>query len=790
MKILLSSYLELVKEFHTTKNGNLSPNDFSYGSSKKVWWKCDQGNDHEWEAVVRSRTIRKDKCPFCSHKKASSTYNLLLKHPNITSEWNYEKNGELKPNHVTPSTTRKVWWKCSKGHDYEHSVNQKISKKIICPFCSGYRVGYYSNLEDYKSVCDQWHPSKNGDLKPTDFSRGSGKKVWWKCPKGDDHEWETKISARTRKEASGCPFCVGLKVSKDNNFAKLFPKTAKEWNFNKNKNILPKEFVPGSHVKVWWRCSLRPDHEWKATIHNRTSKLRPSGCPHCRKKKVNAYNNLKFKFPEIAKEWHPTKNGYETPDQVASASGMKVWWLCPKKHEYFATIGGRSQGNGCPKCSNQTSKAEIRVFSELQYLFKDAILRHKIKKIELDVFVPSLNLGIEYDGYFYHKVNEKRDLRKNDFIQRLGLKLIRIREKPLQKLSENDLIINHRKFLTKNDLNSIVRKLQKILSVDNIPFSKYLNHKTFLNEQNYKDIIYNLPFPLLKNSLLTTDPDLCKEWDYKKNYPSRPEHFTFGSGEEVFWECPKGHDYKMSIQKRTSSRKYNCPMCSGRRLSKDNSLQIKYPLIAKQWHPTKNGENQPGHFTHGSNVKVWWQCDKHKDHEWEAVIGERTGRNRGCPFCSGNKASLTNNLLTFFPEIAEQWHPIKNGNLRPEYFKKSSNKKVWWKCEKDRDHEWEATIDSRTSRNRGCPFCSGNKVSEKNSLEYLFPSIAKQWHPNKNSHLKPSQVSKGSNKRVWFICDFGHEYETKIQYRTGKGSRCPTCFQINHKKETKGNIYS
>ena len=118
MKILLSSYLELVKEFHTTKNGNLSPNDFSYGSSKKVWWKCDQGNDHEWEAVVRSRTIRKDKCPFCSHKKASSTYNLLLKHPNITSEWNYEKNGELKPNHVTPSTTRKVWWKCSKGHDY------------------------------------------------------------------------------------------------------------------------------------------------------------------------------------------------------------------------------------------------------------------------------------------------------------------------------------------------------------------------------------------------------------------------------------------------------------------------------------------------------------------------------------------------------------------------------------------------------------------------------------------------------------------------------------------------
>tara|TARA_X000000950_G_scaffold210104_1_gene252648 strand:- start:415 stop:645 length:231 start_codon:yes stop_codon:yes gene_type:complete len=56
-----------------------------------------------------------------------------------------------------------------------------------------------------------------------------------------------------------------------------------------------------------------------------------------------------------------------------------------------------------------------------------------------------------------------------------------------------------------------------------------------------------------------------------------------------------------------------------------------------------------------------------------------------------------------------------------------------------------------------------------------YPELVKQFHKTKNGHLKPSQVSKGSNKRVWFICDFGHEYETKIQYRTGKGSGCPRC---------------
>ena len=71
----LSSYRELVKEWHPTKNGDLIPDNFTYGSGKKVWWKCSKGDDHEWIVSINNRTSNKRKCPFCSNQKVSKTTN-------------------------------------------------------------------------------------------------------------------------------------------------------------------------------------------------------------------------------------------------------------------------------------------------------------------------------------------------------------------------------------------------------------------------------------------------------------------------------------------------------------------------------------------------------------------------------------------------------------------------------------------------------------------------------------------------------------------------------------------
>ncbi len=122
----------------------------------------------------------------------------------------------------------------------------------------------------------EWHPSKNGTVKPGNVSAGSGKRYWWKCSKGNDHEWEASVANRT--QGRGCPICSGHKVVKSNCLATTNPDLAKECHPTKNGNLLPEHLLPKSNKKIWWKCG-RCKHEWKAFVYQRSS---GTGCPNCR----------------------------------------------------------------------------------------------------------------------------------------------------------------------------------------------------------------------------------------------------------------------------------------------------------------------------------------------------------------------------------------------------------------------------------------------------------------------------------------------------------------------------
>ena len=127
--------------------------------------------------------------------------------------------------------------------------------------------------------------------------------------------------------------------------------------------------------------------------------------------------------------------------------------------------------------------------------------------------------------------------------------------------------------------------------------------------------------------------------------------------------------------------------------------------------------------------------------------------------------------LSKYRNLVKEWSPTRNGDLKPSDVTSGSGKKVWWICKKG--HEWEAAVYSRTS-GRGCPYCSGQRVCEDNSLLTMYPNIAKEWHPKKNKKLTPSDVTYGTAKKVWWICKKRHEWEAVIGSRTsGKG--CPFC---------------
>ncbi len=69
--------------------------------------------------------------------------------------------------------------------------------------------------------------------------------------------------------------------------------------------------------------------------------------------KLSDTYNLQVVNPDLAKEWHPTKNEDLNPEDVTSGSNKKVWWLCNEGHEWEAQINSRNSGRGCPYCSGR-----------------------------------------------------------------------------------------------------------------------------------------------------------------------------------------------------------------------------------------------------------------------------------------------------------------------------------------------------------------------------------------------------------------------------------------------------
>ena len=135
------------------------------------------------------------------------------------------------------------------------------------------------------------------------------------------------VQSRT-KNGTGCPYCSGNRVSHDNNLKALHAEIAKQWHPTKNGTFTPEDYTARSSKKVWWLCDK--DHEWQATIGNRTGNN--SGCPVCAGKKASSDRNLQVQHPEVASQWHPTRNGNKKPSDFTHGSHTKVWWLCEQGH--------------------------------------------------------------------------------------------------------------------------------------------------------------------------------------------------------------------------------------------------------------------------------------------------------------------------------------------------------------------------------------------------------------------------------------------------------------------------
>jgi very-short-patch-repair endonuclease len=298
----------------------------------------------------------------------------------------------------------------------------------------------------------------------------------------------------------------------------------------------------------------------------------------------------------------------------------------------------------------------------------------------------------------------------------------------------------------------------------------------------------------MKETLDITDPLLTKQWHPTKNGDLKPNIVTYGMRKKVWWLCENTcshgclHEWEEQIRIR---QKNGCPFCAKHRLCIHDSIVFTHPEVAKQFHPTKNGDLQISSLTSGTLKKVWWLCENTNCiekclHEWKASVGSRCFLNKGCgcPYCSENglhKVCIHNSIVYTHPNVAKEWHPIKNGDKLPSMFSYGCKLKFWWRCpntcEKGCVHDFESKVLHRTKKGLGCPYCceATRKVCEHSSLEYFHPEIAKEWHPTKNGEIKPENISKGSCKKYWWICKKGHEYEALLSNRTSVFQGCPIC---------------
>lgn len=645
---------------------------------------------------------------------------------------------------------------------------------------------------DNPDLMAEWDWEKNNavSLNPKSLTISSKKMAHWICNKG--HTWTTTIAHRGIG-GTNCPYCANKKILVGfNDLASQFPQLIEEWDWAKNNelNIFPQKVYFGSSKKVHWICLK--GHSWSASINHRT--FRVTNCPYCSNKKILAgYNDLKSQRPDLMEEWDFKRNVLD-PEKIAVLSPKKAYWICSRGHNYEKPIYNRAKGIGCPFCTRakSTSFPEQCFYYYIKKVYPDTISRYKDifkNSMELDIYIPSARIGIEYDGIFWH--SDKKSLLREETKYRIckenGIKLFRIKEGEFSGFTDNadDIYYIPKKTDTER-LNFYIYELIKKLTF-------YSRKIPAINIERDKNEILEYMTVKYEESLECLFPKIAQEWHPTKNRKLTPDLFIAGSSEKIWWKCAEcGNEWRSSIVNRTKG--HGCDICATEKrkfTKKETLLSTRQVLDNKvcllDWDYEAN-EHKPEYYTSGSGEKVHWKCHI-CGHKWETAICNRTrDYKNGCPLCSGKTiVSGVNDLFTRRPDLMEEWYWEGNAGIDPKKIGVGSHLYAYWKCKKC-DHIWKSKIYNR-SNGKGCPTCASRKIadlhriraiSRNGSLKDTHPLLANEWHPTKNGEYRADMFSKGSDFKAWWICSkCQHEWYATIGSRC-RGSGCPKC--ANKKK--------
>jgi hypothetical protein len=242
--------------------------------------------------------------------------------------------------------------------------------------------------------------------------------------------------------------------------------------------------------------------------------------------------------------------------------------------------------------------------------------------------------------------------------------------------------------------------------------------------------------------------------------------------------------------RKNGDGKDRCYKCGKKKASLTLLNNVKYEMSLEYYAKENNLEYllnefsdknniNPKNVSYGSNNNYWWNCPDCKS-EYDMQMVKRTTRGFQCPFCKGRRVNHTNSLGNLSHGIAKEWNTNLNKGLTPFEIYNASTKKYWWTCKKCKS-DYESTPYNRI-HNIGCPYCAGQKVNNTNCVATKNPEFVKEWNLTKNGKFTPYNISYGSTKKIWWLCKFGHEWNSTVSHRRD-GNNCPACSESKGEKK-------